>query len=384
MRTTSETEPGVAAPGPVQAPIGANVQPTSEASLTEILRLPEHIRRAWTDGNWDASATPQPAEQPDPATRGAMERPAIVCLCGSTRFYQEFQRANYEETMAGKIVLSVGFYAHSSEAAHGETWGCTPEQKKALDELHFRKIEMSDEVLILNVRGYIGESTGRELAHARSLGKTVRFLEPDALDKEALPFSGQCKEGDDPIAKIQDSQIEAEHWRFSARPALVRQSASPEPGENRGNPSDTAILDWLYRRAHTITSDPDTSLPLMLPSREAMGELVSKYLPIRSHREALLERRWEWLERASKTWDDTGQWVRIHFPVPTLLHNTVGDAVDATLAALDKETDEPICECNQVDIGVGNLREPNVRCPQHGASDSEPAVDLLDPEADHG
>lgn len=104
--------------------------------------------------------------------------PTIVCLCGSTRFYREFMRANYEETMAGRIVLSVGFYMHSSQDAHGETWGCTPEQKKALDELHFRKIELADEVLILNVRGYIGESTGRELAHAKSLGKTIRFLEP--------------------------------------------------------------------------------------------------------------------------------------------------------------------------------------------------------------
>jgi hypothetical protein len=115
------------------------------------------------------------------------ERPRIICLCGSTRFYKEFQRANYEETMAGKIVLSVGFYMHSSEAAHGETWGCTSEQKKALDGLHFRKIELADEVLILNVGGYIGESTGRELAHARSLGKVIRFLEPDAARAKEAP-----------------------------------------------------------------------------------------------------------------------------------------------------------------------------------------------------
>lgn len=104
-------------------------------------------------------------------------RPKIVCLCGSTRFYKAFQEANYRETMAGNIVLSVGFYMHASGAAHGETWGCTPDQKVALDELHFRKIELADEVLVLNVNGYIGQSTSNELNHARSLGKHVRFLE---------------------------------------------------------------------------------------------------------------------------------------------------------------------------------------------------------------
>lgn len=106
--------------------------------------------------------------------------PIIVCLCGSTRFYREFQRANYEETMAGRIVLSVGFFMHSADQAHSESLGCTPEQKLALDELHKRKIDLADEVLILNVRGYIGTSTRSELEYARSLGKRVRFLEQES------------------------------------------------------------------------------------------------------------------------------------------------------------------------------------------------------------
>jgi len=50
-----------------------------------------------------------------------------------------------------------------------------------LDELHLRKIELADEVLILNVGGYIGESTRRELQHAQQLGKRVRFLEPPPI-----------------------------------------------------------------------------------------------------------------------------------------------------------------------------------------------------------
>lgn len=112
------------------------------------------------------------------------DRPKIVCLCGSTRFYKEFQRANYEETMKGHIVLSVGFYMHESEAAHGEAWGCTLEQKTALDALHFRKIELADEILVLDVDGYIGESTRNEIKHANTLRKHIRYRSQEIAPAE--------------------------------------------------------------------------------------------------------------------------------------------------------------------------------------------------------
>ena len=108
------------------------------------------------------------------------ERQTVVCLCGSTRFYEAFQRADYEETMAGRIVLSVGFYHHSAEEVYGEAIGCTPEQKARLDGLHLRKLDLADEVLVLNVGGYIGESTTRELAYALQHGKVIRYLEVPA------------------------------------------------------------------------------------------------------------------------------------------------------------------------------------------------------------
>ncbi len=101
-----------------------------------------------------------------------MNKPKIVTLCGSTKFREEFFAANFRETMAGKIVLSVGFFHHSNE------YSPTEQEKDMLDELHFRKIEISDEVLILNVDDYIGYSTNRERDYARKLGKTVRYLEP--------------------------------------------------------------------------------------------------------------------------------------------------------------------------------------------------------------
>lgn len=104
--------------------------------------------------------------------------PTIVCLCGSTRFWRTFQEASLRETLAGKIVLSIG----AASGTDDEHFGNMPREeydrvKTMLDELHMRKIELADEVLILNCGGYIGESTARELAHARELGKVIRFWE---------------------------------------------------------------------------------------------------------------------------------------------------------------------------------------------------------------
>jgi len=105
-------------------------------------------------------------------------RPTIVCLCGSTRFWRTFQQASLRETMAGRIVLSIGAASGTDDAHFGNLPRDEYDRvKMLLDELHLRKIELADEVLILNVGGYIGESTARELAHANRLGKVVRFLE---------------------------------------------------------------------------------------------------------------------------------------------------------------------------------------------------------------
>lgn len=120
--------------------------------------------------------TPQSAAAPA-GTVGAVVRPRIVCLCGSTRFYQQFQEANYRETMAGRIVLSVGFYPHAVREMHGEEVGITSDQKRALDALHKQKINLADEVLVLNVGGYVGDSTRGEVFHASITGKLIRWLE---------------------------------------------------------------------------------------------------------------------------------------------------------------------------------------------------------------
>jgi len=100
-------------------------------------------------------------------------RPKIVCLCGSTKYSQAFAKANEEETLLGNIVLSVGFFMHNRK-----DYPITEETKTALDSLHFRKIDLADEVLILNVGGYIGESTLNEIAYAFMKAKPIRYLNP--------------------------------------------------------------------------------------------------------------------------------------------------------------------------------------------------------------
>ena len=112
-----------------------------------------------------------------------VKRPRIVCLCGSTRFHDAFVLAAYRETMAGRIVLSVVFAPDVSADGHGESAGGTPEEKTMLDELHLARIDLSDEILVLNVDGYVGTSTEMDTAYAIGMGKRVRFLEKEAGDR---------------------------------------------------------------------------------------------------------------------------------------------------------------------------------------------------------
>lgn len=98
-----------------------------------------------------------------------VERPTIVCLCGSTKFRAEMTETNHRLTLSGSIVLAPGVFAHDGDEI-------TEEQKRNLDELHLRKIDMADEVLIVDPGGYVGESTAREIAYARVQHKPLYFL----------------------------------------------------------------------------------------------------------------------------------------------------------------------------------------------------------------
>ncbi|PTA69486.1 hypothetical protein [Deinococcus arcticus] len=106
------------------------------------------------------------------------ERPTIVCLCGSVRFLAEFDAASLAETLAGRIVLSVGSHRQRDE----EAFSHLPAGERAaalnrLTELHRSKIDLADEILVINPGGYVGHHTRQEIEYARAQGKQVRWLE---------------------------------------------------------------------------------------------------------------------------------------------------------------------------------------------------------------
>ena len=96
----------------------------------------------------------------------------VITLCGSTRFRDAFMQAQKRLTLEGNIVISVGLFGHSGD---DEVWG--EGVKEMLDDMHRRKIDMADEIFVINVGGYIGESTRNEIAYAKSQGVTVKYLE---------------------------------------------------------------------------------------------------------------------------------------------------------------------------------------------------------------
>ena len=108
-------------------------------------------------------------------------QPKVVVLCGSTRFMEAFNEAGWLETLRGHIVLSVGVSKHLPPDHGGESLG--EQTVLMLDELHWRKIDLADEVLVLNVGGYIGYSTRREVEYAEHIGKPIRYLEQESSDE---------------------------------------------------------------------------------------------------------------------------------------------------------------------------------------------------------
>lgn len=96
----------------------------------------------------------------------------IITLCGSTKFKDEFEKSNKDLTLQGNIVISVGLFGHSGDII-------SDDQKLMLDEMHKRKIDLADEIFVINVGGYIGSSTRSEIEYAIRTGKGVRYLESE-------------------------------------------------------------------------------------------------------------------------------------------------------------------------------------------------------------
>jgi hypothetical protein len=103
-------------------------------------------------------------------------RPEIVTLCGSTRFKDVINRVNAELTMEGKLVISLGVFGHVDLPDRDWTTGGS-DCKRMLDDLHKRKIELADRVMVVNPGSYIGESTRSDIEYAEKIGRPVDYLE---------------------------------------------------------------------------------------------------------------------------------------------------------------------------------------------------------------
>lgn len=107
------------------------------------------------------------------------EKYPVITLCGSTRFKDEFMNAQKRLTLEGNIVIRVGLFGHSGDQ---EVWenmdeGTLTKTKEMLDDMHKRKIDMADSIYVINVGGYIGDSTRSEIEYAKKHGKEVQYLE---------------------------------------------------------------------------------------------------------------------------------------------------------------------------------------------------------------
>ena len=107
-----------------------------------------------------------------------MNKYKVITLCGSTKFKDEFLKAQKDLTLKGNIVISVGLFGHSGD---NEVWenmdeGTFTKTKEMLDDMHKRKIDMADEIFVINVGGYIGESTKSEIEYARAHNKKINYL----------------------------------------------------------------------------------------------------------------------------------------------------------------------------------------------------------------
>lgn len=109
------------------------------------------------------------------------EKPRVVCLCGSSKHPEIHMRLMMDETLAGRIVIPMGLYGHADFPAGAKAATNDGDEstsvKQMLDRLHFSKIDLADEILVVRMDGYIGSSTSREIEYANSTSKTIRFYD---------------------------------------------------------------------------------------------------------------------------------------------------------------------------------------------------------------
>jgi nucleoside 2-deoxyribosyltransferase len=121
-----------------------------------------------------------------------LRRPKIVTLCGSSRFVDVMAVCAWlierdENAIALALHLLPRWYPNCPADHLAEAEGCAEQ----MDELHKRKIDLCDEIFVINLHDYIGDSTRSEIAYARATGKPVRFFDKDQIGRAVLQMLGR-------------------------------------------------------------------------------------------------------------------------------------------------------------------------------------------------
>lgn len=104
-----------------------------------------------------------------PQAKGDVDMNKIVTICGSMKFKDKMMEVAKELEIKNKYVVIQCIYSNDK---FSET------EQQILADLHYNKIEISDAIYVINVNGYIGSSTSKEIEYAKKLGKEVMYLEP--------------------------------------------------------------------------------------------------------------------------------------------------------------------------------------------------------------
>lgn len=133
-----------------------------------------------------------------------------VTLCGSSKYWIAFDIINRKLSLEGYTVYSLAIFPHKD----GES--LSKEEKEILDQVHLDKIDNSDSIFVIDIDGYWGESTRREIAYAEKQGKVIKYLSsfPDLkyiVDNELMSYNIEVKRPPvhhrwkNPFQKNQDS-----------------------------------------------------------------------------------------------------------------------------------------------------------------------------------
>ena len=166
----------------------------------------------------------------------------VITLCGSTRFKDEFLEAQKRLTLEGNVVITVGLFGHSGDDV---VW--TEGVKEMLDRQHLAKIDLADEIFVINVGGYIGDSTRREIAYAEFKGKTITYLEE--CGKASIYDNSIAIEELHDSGKLSDEDYEKASQDFAEkREALIAEyNACQGPWPYQWDNADAVVCGILQR-----------------------------------------------------------------------------------------------------------------------------------------